>query len=1798
MTLAAPVTIGSFAFDGGTLSLADGLTVNGGFTWTAGTLRGTTGGAFIGNVTSPATGVPGTTVLTGGDNSTSAGTLEIYGEINLHKSTKLLFKVGTGGLWDFLDLHGNLSVEFSNSDKCTLAVQTVGGAQPAFGDVFPVAVASSINGDFAGITSGMRVPTEDGSGSFLVNYGVDSDFPDMQNFIVLSGYHVTDSAGPVLTTPPSPLAIEATGTTTVVDFSALVSAVDAIDGPRPVSLTLHGTATSAVGYAFPFGDTVADASTSDIVGNTSTATFTVRVADTTPPVIDLPVGGFTPLTITVGAALPDYAAQAIVSDNVVVTSIAQDPLPGTIRTTPGTVTVKVKAVDSANHAATLSFTVNVADLTPPTLTAVAVTSSPFVRPGRAVQLTFTANEPIQAPTVTIAGKGAIVASAGGNTWTAAVLIASNDAEGIVPFSIAYRDLADNAGTTVTATTNGSSATVDKTPPVITDPGAQTVEATGPNGAFVTFPFTATDNFDALPAITVIPGFGTFPIDTTPAPVSVTATDDAGNVASLTVNVVVSDTTAPTITVTGTNPISIPPGSSYTDEGATATDLVDGTRPVSTSGHVDTTTPGTYTLTYAATDTRGNRATATRTVTVLAAGGVDPSFAPAIGGSFDSSPTEVLATAVQPDGKTIIGGNFTSVNGTPRRGIARLNADGSLDAGFDPNADDNVFSVAVQTDGKIILGGTFSSLRPNGAATGTSRNGLARINADGSLDTAFDPAGITGAGALALQPDGKILLRCVFTPTGGTAFVTVVRLKTDGSLDPSFTPPALGLGTVGSTLDVLSLAVQPDGKILLGGRFGLVGTTVRTSIARLNKTGSLDTSFTPPSGLAGTISPAVFSVALQPDGKVLLAGRFTTLGTTTRKCIARLNANGSLDSAFDPNAGSNLTPSISSMALQADGKILFGGSLLRVGSSSRNGIARVHADGTLDVSFAPYFGGADRDLNGVALQAGGGILACGTYNINTSAIDFFDRLANDAAPQSLAVLDATQVLWRRAGTAPEVAAVTFEFSTNGGTTWTLLASPTHVADGWQLSTAALPKGVNAILRARGRVVGGYGNGSSGLVETTTSFRVTAATATTGVVSNVTSTGATVAGTVNAHGSEVAAVSVEVGFDATYGQIFAATPATVTGTTAKAVSANLTGLEPGTIYHFRVKATTPLGSAYGDDVTFATLPAGGLLSFVQAAQTANSTDRFGNPNILAVAIQRTGGDVGAATVEVSAGQPTTLPSGFSSYVYGTDYRFAGESAPGKVLVGFADGRTTATVTILLLAPATTKNGVLNLNLGTVTGEALLGGGATVTTVTVIRDTAAPVLAATVPGTVGASFNVTGTVLENIALSSFSVKFNGVAQVLAVNPRVGFLSNKKVPFSANGLAAENGVNTILIEATDTSGNRTAVTKTTTYTNNRPALAGTYSAVLTASGPATLDNTGYLTVKVTAGGSFTGTVFLSGTSLPISGLLGNAGVARFGAASVTSLALIDRTDFDSFLGALAFSINASTGLSGTLSTQASGGSVLASMAAKLPSPPASSLLNQPASRPTKGVYTLVFPAKPQTPALTPNLYPQGDGYATLTISATGTVVIAGRLADDSAFTAGIPLAAGDQLHSQGGVPVFIPLYDRQGYLSGALTFATTAPNTDVGGTDLVWLRPALSRARYYRAGWPSGIKVDAVGAKYLSLDFGQGAANATTGNASLVFTDGLLSAPVSKAVSIDPTSGARLLVPAVNPGYTFTLTAATGLFSGTFDHDNLTDTFRGILINKGENKGGFGYFLSTPAETVIGNGESGGVSLQREVP
>jgi uncharacterized delta-60 repeat protein len=315
--------------------------------------------------------------------------------------------------------------------------------------------------------------------------------------------------------------------------------------------------------------------------------------------------------------------------------------------------------------------------------------------------------------------------------------------------------------------------------------------------------------------------------------------------------------------------------------------------------------------------------------------LDNSFA----NSVPTTDAYVGSAIVQPDGRLLIAGDFSTVYGVPRHGIARLNPEGTLDATFGDAlvsgqlVNNEVNSVSLQNDGKVLIGGNF--LTVGGAAHG----GIARLNADGTCDATFQASVLEQYNnpgivyALIVQPDQKILIGGNFLTVNGEGHTNIARLNTDGTLDASFLAQAEG----STYLNVEQLVVQTDGHILLAGGFSKIDGENRQYFARLNPDGSLDEDFAP--NLAGGI-PAI---VLQPDGKII-TGR------------NRLNPDGTIDPTFTNSTYAGW------MLLQEDGKIIEGGDTVTV---------RLNPDGSIDSSFQ-----SDQIGIPLATLAGGGILIGG------------------------------------------------------------------------------------------------------------------------------------------------------------------------------------------------------------------------------------------------------------------------------------------------------------------------------------------------------------------------------------------------------------------------------------------------------------------------------------------------------------------------------------------------------------------------------------------------------------------------------------------------------------------------------------------------------------------------------------------------------------------------------------------------------------------------------------------------------
>ncbi|MCB1209409.1 MAG: choice-of-anchor D domain-containing protein [Verrucomicrobiales bacterium] len=475
---------------------------------------------------------------------------------------------------------------------------------------------------------------------------------------------------------------------------------------------------------------------------------------------------------------------------------------------------------------------------------------------------------------------------------------------------------------------------------------------------------------------------------------------------------------------------------------------------------------------------GTQTSRTTPIEVLAApapaipGTVDESFDPSLSGinfGFVSGPA--YGIAVQTDGKIIVGGAFTSVGGVTRNHVARLTESGSLDAGFDPNADDLVTCAGVQTDGKLLIGGRFT------VVGGSAAPYISRLNANGTVDKTFHGSADGTVYCVLPQANGKVLVGGQFSSVGGTGSNRVARLNIDGTPDYGFVS---GLASTFSNIStvVKSIALQADDKIVIGGSFASVGGTACSSVARLNANGSLDPSFFVNASSYSNI-PYINCVVIQPDGKILIGGVFNTIIGIPRNCIARLNPDGSLDDSFDPNVSGF---SIYGITPQSDGKIIVVGDFASVSGTTRRNIARLNADGSVDPTFV--LTPSDSVLSGAIQGDGRAIIGGGFTMLDSTSRNFLGRLLNDPAEASLITLGNNRVRWLRSGASPEVTRVTFDMSINGGKTWTSLGAGRLVIGGWELDGLRLP--TRGKVRARGQTTGGFNNGSSGMVEATTLF----------------------------------------------------------------------------------------------------------------------------------------------------------------------------------------------------------------------------------------------------------------------------------------------------------------------------------------------------------------------------------------------------------------------------------------------------------------------------------------------------------------------------------------------------------------------------------------------------------------------------------------------------------------------------------------------------------------------------------------
>lgn len=333
---------------------------------------------------------------------------------------------------------------------------------------------------------------------------------------------------------------------------------------------------------------------------------------------------------------------------------------------------------------------------------------------------------------------------------------------------------------------------------------------------------------------------------------------------------------------------------------------------------------------------------------------------------DSSANKIK---IQADGKKLISGSFSYFGGTSVSNIGKLNADGTLDSSFVSGSgfNNSVNFVVTQSSDKYVIGGKFTSYN------GTSSNRIIRLNDNGTVDSSFNVGSGFDDEVITIKnlPDNKVLVAGKFIQYNGSTANHIVRLNNDGSLDSSFNS---GSGVSGGLAQISAMDIQSDSKIILGGSFTSYNGNTTNYIVRLNSDGSYDSTFSIGSGFNGEVK----SLSIQSsDGKIVVGGAFTSFAGTTQNRITRLQTSGSRDTGFNIGTGFNNT--VFSVIVISSGKIVVGGNFTTFNTSnSRNGIARVSSTGSVDSSFNTATGA--ENVYQVVEQSDGKIIGVGGFTL--------------------------------------------------------------------------------------------------------------------------------------------------------------------------------------------------------------------------------------------------------------------------------------------------------------------------------------------------------------------------------------------------------------------------------------------------------------------------------------------------------------------------------------------------------------------------------------------------------------------------------------------------------------------------------------------------------------------------------------------------------------------------------------------------------------------------------------------------
>ena len=356
-------------------------------------------------------------------------------------------------------------------------------------------------------------------------------------------------------------------------------------------------------------------------------------------------------------------------------------------------------------------------------------------------------------------------------------------------------------------------------------------------------------------------------------------------------------------------------------------------------------------------------TFSRIVATDLSGSIDTTFNPGQTG-FNST---VRCMVTQSDGKLIVGGDFTTYSGSASNFLVRINTNGTRDTTFTATLNSSVYTAAVQSDGKIVIGGAFTTVN----AVSIPR--LARLNSNGTRDTTWNP-GTTGANNIVrdvkIQSDGKVLAVGDFNTYSGSVVSRIVRTQTSGTIDTTFVS-GNGLGNV-----AYNIHIQPDGKIITAGAFNIYSGSSNNFIVRINSNGTKDNTFNLGTGFNTNVNIS----SLQPDGKIIAAGAFTTYSGSSNNYIVRINSDGTKDNTF--NVGTGLDAAGWGLGLtnlisyDSQNNVYLASDNVTYSGSSIPRIWKLKPDGTLDTT---YNAGAGLNRLAVAnLVSGSRVYTAGTF----------------------------------------------------------------------------------------------------------------------------------------------------------------------------------------------------------------------------------------------------------------------------------------------------------------------------------------------------------------------------------------------------------------------------------------------------------------------------------------------------------------------------------------------------------------------------------------------------------------------------------------------------------------------------------------------------------------------------------------------------------------------------------------------------------------------------------------------------